>query len=86
MWGSSGNTPPILNITHVVHINTQWVEVRRLWRNFTPLLTAIVHKRFTVFSIAASEGAFFYKLTRKTTVWQKLAEKVFTHYLEKNIS
>lgn len=37
VWGQTGNTPPLLNTTHVVHINTQRVEVRQLWRNFTPL-------------------------------------------------
>lgn len=68
-WGQTGNTPPLLNTTHVVHINTHWVEVRQLWRNFTPLLTATMHKRFTVFNMAATEGAFFYKLTGKTTVF-----------------
>lgn len=59
VWGQTENTPPLLNTTHMVHINTQWVEVKQLWRNFTPLLTAIMDKRVTVFSIAATEGVFF---------------------------
>lgn len=72
MWGQTGNTPPLLNATHVVHINTRWVEVRQLWRNFAPLLTTIMHKRFTVFNMTAAGGGvgvFFYKLAGKTTVF-----------------